>query len=83
MLARQIGSWTRVPTSWASDRQHILSCPQVIRYYAAANIKARTELTISYGSSLWFEDNAAGAHGSPAVSSDEDDDTKMLARMQL
>ena len=66
-----------------SGRQHILSCPQVIRYYAAADIKAQAELMISYGSSLWFEDDAAGAHGSPAVSSDEDDDTKMLARMQL
>ena len=83
MLARQIGSWTCVPRSWAAGCQRIPLCPQVIRYYAAANIKAHTELMISYGSSLWFEDDAAGTHGSPAVSSDEDDDTKMLARMQL
>lgn len=41
------------------------------------------ELTIFYGSSLWFEDGTADASGSPAVSSDESDDTKMLARLQL
>ena len=67
----------------ATAASRLLPWPQVIRYYAAADISAHTELTIFYGSSLWFETNEAEAHASPAVSSDEDDGLKMLARVQL
>ena len=58
---------------------------QVIRYSAARDIAAGEELTIYYGDHLWFEDATAGnaPGGSPAVSSDEEDDTKMLSRLQL
>lgn len=58
---------------------------QVIRFYAARHIEAEEELFIFYGTRLWFEDGRGEdeATGSPAVSSDSDDDSKVLARLQL
>ncbi len=58
---------------------------QVIRFYAARPIEAAEELTIFYGTNLWFEDRREddAPSGSPAVSSDSDDDVKMLARLRI